>query len=124
MTVNVYGVPLVRPVIEQLLAPEVLHVRPPGDAVTVNPAIALAPTKPGATHETKAAPFDGVAVTRSGAPGVPGMTADEAPDEGPVPAAFAARTVNVYGLPLSSPVTLQEVARVVHVAPPGLDVTT
>src|SRR4051794_5615714 len=35
VTVNVYETPLVRPATEQLVAPPVVHVRPPGDAVAV-----------------------------------------------------------------------------------------
>jgi hypothetical protein len=35
VTVNVNGVPLVRPVTTQVRAPVVVHVTPPGDEVTV-----------------------------------------------------------------------------------------
>jgi hypothetical protein len=54
-----------------------------------------------------------------------GVTAAEGADAGPVPSAFAAVTVNVYGVPLASPVTVQASAPVVaQVAPSGAAVTT
>jgi len=66
-----------------------------------------------------------VADTPVGAPGtVDGTTDDDADDADPVPTEFVAVTVNVYELPFVRPVTVQEVAVVVvHVSPPGDEVT-
>ena len=64
-------------------------------------------------------------LTPVGAPGtVDGVTALDAVEAGPVPLALLAVTVNVYAVPLLSPVTVQVVAGAVavQVKPPGLDV--
>jgi len=53
VTVNVYAVPLVRPV-TVAVDPAVEAVRPPGAAVTVYPVIAEPPSLAGAVHETTA----------------------------------------------------------------------
>jgi hypothetical protein len=52
-----------------------------------------------------------------------GVTALDALDAGPVPAAFVAVTVNVYDVPLLKPVTVWVVLDPADVNPPGLDVT-
>src|SRR5690242_16617248 len=55
VTVNVYAVPLVRPVIVALVAgAATLTDKPPGAAVTVYPVIALPPLDAGAVHDTVA----------------------------------------------------------------------
>jgi hypothetical protein len=65
-----------------------------------------------------------LAVTAVGAPGiVAGVTALLLADADPVPKALVAVTEKVYEVPLVSPVTMQAVAAVVQVRPPGLDVT-
>jgi len=46
-----------------------LAVAPPGDAVTVYPAMAEPPSEVGAVHDTVAWAFPGVAVTPVGADG-------------------------------------------------------
>ena len=72
-----------------------------------------------------------VPATLVGAPGtVRGVTADDAVETVPVPAALVALTLNVYGVPLVKPVTVAlavvEVpsANVVHVVPFVEDSTT
>jgi hypothetical protein len=47
------------------------------------------------------------------------VAALEAADVAPLPAAFVARTVKVYEVPLVRPVTVQVVLAVVQVKPPG-----
>src|SRR5665648_624107 len=54
VTVNVYAVPLVNPVTVPVVAPDVDTVAPPGDAVTVYPAIAEPPLLAGAVQVTTA----------------------------------------------------------------------
>ena len=62
--------------------------------------------------------------TPVGAPGVVyGVTALEAEDAVPIPAAFVAVTVKVYDVPGVNPVTLQVSDAVVHVSEPGVEVT-
>jgi hypothetical protein len=62
------------------------------------------------------------AITVVGAPGRLGLSEFEAVDAGLVPAELVALTVNVYGVPVASPDTVQPVAPVVHQKPPGLEV--
>jgi hypothetical protein len=54
VTVNVYAVPLVRPVTVAVKGPAEVAVRPPGDAVTVYPVIGDPPLLAGAVHDTTA----------------------------------------------------------------------
>jgi len=54
---------------------------------------------------------------------VAGVAGAEAAEAAPVPAALVAVTVNVYAVPLVSPLTVQEVATVEQEKPPGDDVT-
>ena len=112
VTVNVYAVPLTRPVIVAILTtPFVLAVTPPGDAVTVYPVIGEPPLLTGAVHDTAAWAFPGVAVTAVGAPGtVFGVTATLGIEASELPAALAAVTVNVYAVPLTRPVTVRLLA--------------
>lgn len=49
----------------------------------------------GAVHVTLAAPFPGDVETALGAVGEPMMIGDDAGDDGPVPRAFLAATLNV-----------------------------
>jgi hypothetical protein len=69
----------------------------------------------GAVHDTTADPFPGTADTFVGATGVPTVTEALAADGGPVPLAFVAATVNVYAVPLVSPVTVWVVAAELNV---------
>ena len=79
----------------------------------------------GAVHDTAAEIFPAVALTPVGAPGlVAGVTALDAVDALPAPAPLVATTVNVYGVALVKPTTVQLVPPlVVHVLAPGDEVT-
>lgn len=72
-TVNVYVVPLVRPVKVTGEAVPVA-VAPPGLAVTVYPVIALPPVKAGGVNATVACAFAALAVPMVGAPGATAFT--------------------------------------------------
>jgi len=90
--------------------------------------IADPPSLTGAPHATDACASPAVAVTFAGAPGTvadaDGVTAFDATDDGPVPTAFAADTVNVYDVPFVSPGTTTLSAPLVDAdAPPGDAVT-
>ena len=67
--------------------------------------------------------FPGVAVNPVGAGGIPIGVAETAADAVPSPAALTARTLNVYAVPLVSPVKLCPVllAAATHVAPLSFD---
>jgi hypothetical protein len=54
VTLNVNAVPFVKPVTKAVLAPDVVAVRPPGDAVAVYAVIAEPPSLTGAVHDTTA----------------------------------------------------------------------
>src|ERR1019366_1615803 len=96
LTVNVYAVPLVRPVSAAWVAPVVVAVRPPGEAVTVYLVTAEPPLLLGAVQDTAAAALPGVASTPVGAPGtVLGVTTALASEAGEVPTALVAFTVNL-----------------------------
>ena len=114
-TVNVYAVPLVKPETthEDAFAAAV-HVNPPGDEVTVKPVSAAPPLIRGAVKETVAAPaVETAADTDVGAFGtVAGITAVDAVDADELKRPLLAVALNVYGVPLVSPVTTQLVAPV------------
>ena len=115
---------MLSPVTVQLVA-TVEQVKAPGAEVTVYPVMAAPPLLAGAVHDTTdwALAYE-VPVTVVGAPGiVAGVAGAEAAEAAPVPAAFVAVTVNVYAVPLVSPLTVQEVDTVEQVKPPGDDVT-
>jgi len=97
VTVNVYDVLLVSPVtVADVVDPDTVAVRPPGDDVTVYPVIGDPPVAEGAVHDTVAWPFPAVAFTAVGAPGgAAGVTALDAAEAGPGPPAVTAVTVNV-----------------------------
>lgn len=105
--------------------PETVAVCDPGVAVTTYPVSALLPVLEGAVQDTTAERVPAVAETFVGAPGagLPGVTAADAVEAGPLPTEFVATTVNVYDVPLVSPVTVATVPVVVAVTLPGLDVT-
>ena len=50
VTVKVYAVPFVSPVTAQVRAPAVVHVRPPGDEVTLYAVIVAPPSLSGAAQ--------------------------------------------------------------------------
>jgi len=86
--------------------------------------IAEPPFEAGADQETTTEESPNTPDTPVGTPGtVAGTTAPEAVDAEPVPALFAAVTVNVYEVPLVRPLTAQLVVVDVHVNEPGDDVT-
>ena len=96
LTVNVYGVPSVRPVTVQRSGPDVhVHVLPSGVEVTVYPVIALPPLEAGGDHARTACPSPGTAATPVGAPGTDrGVTGADGLEDGPVPTMVVALTVN------------------------------
>ena len=107
----------------QLVVDDV-QVNEPGEEVTVYPVIAEPPVDDGADQDTTTCVFPNTPDTPVGAPGtVAGTTAEDALEAVPVPAAFVAVTVNVYEVPFVRPVTVQLVVDVVHVRPPGDEVT-
>jgi hypothetical protein len=117
VTVNVYAVPFVRPVTTTLVAgglpPTVVTgcAVAPMYGVTVYEVSALPPFDTGAVHDTVACPAPAVAVTFVGAPGTAaGVTAFDCAEGALFPTPFVAVTVNVYAVPLVSPVTVVEVA--------------
>jgi len=108
--VNVYAVPLVSPVTDDVVTGGFpVTVRGgcavvPMNGVIVYEEIPLPPFA-GAVHVTVAEALPAVAVTPVGAAGtVAGVTAAEAVDVAPVPTAFVAVTRNVYAVPFVSPV--------------------
>ena len=128
VTVNVYDVPFVRPVIVQGFTrthDTAACAVEPMYGVTVNPVMGAPPLEVGAVHDTtdEAFAFDD-ATTDVGATGGPiGMTEVDATDTAPVPAELVAVTVNVYEMPFVRPVTAHEVVAVAQVNDPGVDVT-
>jgi hypothetical protein len=126
VTVKVYGVPLVRPVTMQVRAPVVVHGTPPiPEGVTVYRVMGWPPLLAGAVQATDAVAAPGDALTLLGCPGtVAGMTVLDAIEGRLGPEAFVAVTMNVYDRPLVRPVTEQlKRTVVVHVSPPGAEVT-
>src|SRR2546423_9833317 len=91
LTMNVYSVPLVSPVIVQ---PRVVvaQVAPPGFAVAVYPVIGLPPVDDGALHARAIWPLPEVAARPVGAPGTVAGVADTSDDPVPAPTAFVAVT--------------------------------
>ena len=88
--------------------------------------IALPPSEAGGVNVTLPCAFPAVALTFVGAPGMVGaavgVTAFEGDEAGPVPTEFVAVTVNVYEVPLVSPVTVIGLEAPLAVMPPGLEV--
>jgi hypothetical protein len=86
--------------------------------------MASPPSETGAVHVNDTCVLPRVGVTPVGAPGtVVGVAAADADDAEPVPTVFVAVTVNVYAVPFVRPLTVHVSDAVVHVKPPGLDVT-
>ena len=99
-------------------------VNPPGLDVTVYEVILDPPLFPGAEKVIVAWPLPRVAVPIVGASGVvAGVTALDALDALLVPAAFVAVTVNVYVVPLTSPLIEAKVEVVVVLNPPIFELT-
>jgi hypothetical protein len=131
VTVKVYGVPLVSPDTVQLCVPvgtgeETLttHVKPPGVEVTVY--VGDAPSAVKVTVDL-VLPTDAVGVASA----APGIAAADASDAKVVVLLPLGVTMNVYDVPLVSPVTVQFCAPVgavtvlttVQVKLPGVEVT-
>jgi hypothetical protein len=96
LTVNVYAVSFVRPVI--LIGEDVPEAVVPSLAVTTYPVIGEPPSVAGAVNEIEALASPAEATTLVGALGtVEGVTALEALDCADVPIPFVAVTLNVYG---------------------------
>src|SRR6185436_20476995 len=89
--------------------------------------MALPPLSAGAVKVTVACVLPAVALALVGAPGtVLGVTLFDGTEAGPGPAAFVAMTVNVYAVPLTSPVTecVSDVVPALLSTPPaGFEVT-
>ena len=94
VAVKVYAVPLVSPVISQLVEPTgTVHESPPGDAVTTYPVIGVPPLDAGAVKDTVAVSSPTVAIRDVGAPGtVAALTAIDAVDVSEMPIALVAVT--------------------------------
>ena len=123
VTVNVYAVPFVSPVIVRGDEPPVA-VNPPVFEVTVYDVIAEPPLLPGALNVIVAWPFPAVAFTLVGAFGtVAGTTELLVPDGVLVPAPFVAVTVNVYVVPFVRPVIVIGDDPPLAVNPPTFDET-
>jgi hypothetical protein len=88
--------------------------------------MALPPSLAGAVHETTAEALPATADTPVGAPGAvsgaSGVTAADGDEADPVPVELVAVTVNVYGVPLVRPVTVQGLDGPEQVRPPGDEV--
>jgi hypothetical protein len=111
--------PLVNPdtglVVVELVRP--VQVGHAGIGVIVYAVIVAPPSEAGGFHEMRAVRSPGAAVTDRGAPGVVrGVIGADGVDAAPVPTALTAATVNVYAVPLLSPVTV--VAGAVGLSPP------
>ena len=117
---------MLRPVtVAVVVVPLTVAVSPPGEDVTVYPVMEAPPLDEGAVQLTVACVFPAVARALVGAPGGPaGVTLLEGEEAGPDPRALAAVTVNVYAVPLVSPVTVAEVVLpfTFAVRPPGEEV--
>ena len=88
------------------------------------PVIVAPPLLAGAVHDTVAWAAPETPTTEVGAPGTEsGVTDPEEADDELLPTSLEAFTVKVYAVPLVRPVTAQEVVAVVHVYPPGDEVT-
>jgi hypothetical protein len=124
VTVNVYAVPLVRPV-TVMGDPAELALMPPGFDVAVYEVIDEPPSDAGGAKVTVACALPAVAVPMTGAPGTPGgatgVTLFDAAEGGPAPNAFVAVTVKVYEVPFARPVTVSDGPGPVAVNPPGFE---
>jgi hypothetical protein len=122
VTVNVYVVPFVRPVMTIGDEPPVA-VAPVFD-VTVYPVIAEPPLLTGGVKVTVAWPLPATALMLVGDPGALSGVTELLADEGVlVPIAFVAVTVNVYVVPFVRPVTTSGDAPPVAVKPPVFELT-
>jgi hypothetical protein len=107
VTVNVYAVPVVKPV-TTIGEDAPVPVTPPGLDVTVYEVIAVPPLLAGAVNVTVALlVVPAVAVPMVGAPGIAKVVTLALDDEATlVPTALVAVTVNVYAVPVVKPFTV------------------
>ena len=104
-TVNVYAVPLVRPV-TVIGDPAELALMPPGFDVAVYEVIGEPPSDAGGVNVTVACALPAVAVPMVGAPGTAaGVALFDALESAPLPTVLVALTLHVYAVPLVKPVT-------------------
>ena len=123
VTVNVYSVPLVRPV-STMEGCVVVAVMLPGSEVTVYKVIGEPPLDAGAFQVMLACPFPAVATIPVGELGmVTGVMEFDDPDAGLVPTLSVAVTLNVYSVPLVRPVSTMDDCVVVAVMLPGDEMT-
>jgi hypothetical protein len=120
-TVNVYAVPFDNSVtLHEVAGAFTVHVKLPGEDVTVYRKTAEPPSLAGARKETDADASPIAAVTPVGAFGtVDGVTAAEGSDTAEVPMPFIATTLNVYAVPFVKPVTVHASAMTVDVQVPA-----
>ena len=105
VTVNVYDVPFVRPVTTMGDDAPDTSIPAGDDDTTLYLVIAEPPLDAGAVKETVACPFPLVAVPIVGAPGAVASNTDPVVATGPSPTEFCAVTVNVYVVPVTTPLT-------------------
>jgi hypothetical protein len=115
-TVNVYFVPMVKPVTTHVSSPAFgEHVFDSGFDVTVYFEIARPPLSTGAVHDTCISPLPATIVGVPGADGATPAASVFAVDEAPDPAALVPATVIEYVVPAVRFSSLQERATDVHV---------
>ena len=116
-----YAVPFVKPVkLQEVAGAFTVHVKFPGDDVTVYRKTAEPPLLAGARKETDADASPIAAVTPVGAFGtVDGVSADDGSDAAEVPMPFVATTLKVYAVPFVKPVTVHASAMTVDVQVPA-----
>lgn len=120
ITVHVTAVPLVNPLTVMGDAPPLLLLPP---QVAVYPLMTAPPLEGDAVNAMVTCPLPAVAMPMVGAPGtVAGVTLLDVPDAAPVPTALVAVTLNVYAVPLLSPLTVSGDIEPEPVRPPGLAV--
>jgi len=114
VTVNVYLVPLVNPLMTAFVAfAPTFTTIPPGLEVIVYPVIGEPPLYAGKDHDTVAFPLPNTVLTfvgLVGADGGAGITLFVGVDGTDVPMELMAVTVNVYAVPAVSPVSTVEFA--------------
>src|SRR5438874_1726182 len=131
---NRYCVPSARPVRPALKLPPprsftagvmVAYAPPAVDCSSRYPVMALPPVSAGACQETVVERMaESIALTAAGGSGVPsGVTEFETADSALSPAPLVACTVNVYDVPLVSPVTVTGLELPEPVFAPGVEVT-
>ena len=125
---TVYAVPLVSPVTSQVVeGANAMQVLDDGETKTEYelmlkpPAVTLSAI---AAHDMRRPPLRAVTAISFGAGGAThGIDALDNKEEALFPAALVATTENLYSVPFSKPVTVQDVVVTVQVNDPGVEVT-